>query len=413
MNIPKSISGKVNNPFVSLNHSNFRYYWIGMCVSLIGTWMQNIAQPWLAYSLTNSPFLLSLIGTLQYTPIMLFSLFAGVFIDKHSKKKILICTQAASLCITLMLAILVVSGKIQYWHIVIMATLLGVVNTFDMPCRQSFIIELVGKEDLTNAIALNSMSFNLARIIGPSIAGLVMGFFGIASCFFVNAISYAAVLISLFFIKVKPLHVKSNSQKETHILNEVKEGLKYIYHNNVLFYSIIVMAIVGTFAPNYNVLVPIFARDILGSNEAGFGILMSFMGIGSFIGAMSMASLSNIGPKRITIYLVPLIVATFLCITGFTDKFVLTGLSLAMLGLFFIFFTSSANSTLQINSSNEYRGRVMSVYTLVFAGSTPIGNLYAGIVTEHFGSRIGFFACGAIIILLLVPLIIYRSTKRF
>ena len=231
MALSKAISKKVNNPFVSLSHSNFRYYWIGMCVSLIGTWMQNIAQPWLAYSLTNSPFLLSLIGTLQYTPIMLFSLFAGVFIDKHSKKKILICMQAASLLITLILAILVVSGKIQYWHIVIMATLLGVVNTFDMPCRQSFIIELVGKEDLTNAIALNSMSFNLARIIGPSIAGLVMGFFGIASCFFVNAISYAAVLISLFFIKVKPLHVKSNNQKETHILNEVKEGFVfYIFY---------------------------------------------------------------------------------------------------------------------------------------------------------------------------------------
>ena len=206
-----------------------------MCVSLIGTWMQNIAQPWLAYTLTKSPFLLSLIGILQFTPMLIFSLFAGVAIDKFSKKRILIFTQSASLIITLILAILVWSGKIEYWHILIMATALGIVNTIDMPSRQSLIIELVGKEDLMNAIALNSMVFNVARIIGPALAGLLMGYAGIAACFFVNAISFGAVVISLFFMKLEL--VKKKPRKNSRVLDEIKDGLKYIYHNDVLFYT--------------------------------------------------------------------------------------------------------------------------------------------------------------------------------
>lgn len=407
MNITNEVKNKFNNPFIALKHDNFRYYWIGMCVSLIGTWMQNIAQPWLAYILTNSPFLLSLIGIAQFTPMLIFALFAGVFVDKFSKRKILLFTQSASLVITLMLAILVWTGKIEYWHILLMSTLLGIVNTVDMPARQSMVIELVGREDLMNAIALNSMVFNLARIIGPALAGIVMGYAGVAVCFFANAISFGAVVISLFFIKLKPVEKKINV-KETKLLNEIKDGLKYIYHKKVLLYTLLVMAIVGTFVPNFNVLVPVFAKEILKENEAGFGILMSFMGFGSFLGAMFIATLSKSGPKKFIIYIVPLIVGVLLIATGYTNIYLLTGIFLAITGFFFISFTSSANSTLQLNSKNEYRGRVMSVYTLVFAGSTPFGNLYAGLFAEHFNARIGFAACGGIIILLIIPLLIYK-----
>ena len=406
MNTTNNVKKKFNNPFVSLRHKNFRYYWIGMCISLIGTWMQNIAQPWLAYSLTKSPFLLSLIGTLQFTPVLIFSLFAGVFVDKFSKKHILLFTQSASLVITLILAILVWNDKIQYWHILLMATALGVVNALDMPSRQSFIIELIDKKYLMNAVALNSMAFNLARIVGPAVAGIVMGYAGIAACFFINSISFGAVLISLFFIKAIPIEKKP--KKDTKMLKEIKDGLKYIYHKDILLYTLLVMAIVGTFAPNFNVLVPVFAKEILNQNETGFGILMSSMGIGSFIGAIFMASLSKTDPKRFVIYIVPLIIGALLIVTGFTNIYLMTGISLAITGFFFITFSSSSNSTLQINSSNEYRGRVMSVYTLVFAGSTPIGNLYAGFFAEHFDARIGFAACGAIIILLMIPVYVYK-----
>lgn len=401
---------RINNPFISLKHKNFRYYWIGMCVSLIGTWMQNIAQPWLAYTLTKSAFLLSLIGTLQFTPVLIFSLFAGTLIDKLSKKRILLFTQSASLVITFILAMLVWSGKIQYWHILVASTALGIVNTFDMPARQTFVIELVGKEYLMNAIALNSMVFNVARIIGPALAGIVMGYAGVASCFFINAVSFAAVLISLFFIKPNPILRKTKDNSK--MLTEITDGLKYIYHKHILLYTILALAIVGTFAPNFNVLVPVFAKEILKQNETGFGILMSFMGLGSFLGAMFIATLSKSGPKKFILYFLPFIVGALLIITGYTNIFLMTGISLAITGFFFIAFTSSANSTLQINSSNEYRGRVMSVYTLVFAGSTPIGNLYAGVFADRFSARIGFAACGAIIILLMIPLAVYKRKLK-
>lgn len=410
MNVTNDIKKTFNNPFTALKHKNFRYYWIGMCVSLIGTWMQNIAQPWLAYTLTNSPFLLSLIGIAQFTPMLIFSLFAGVVIDKFPKKKILLFTQSASLVITLILAILVWTGKVQYWHILIMATALGIVNTVDMPSRQSVIIELVGKEDLMNAIALNSMVFNLARIVGPAIAGIVMGYAGIAICFFVNAISFCAVVISLLFIKLNS--VVKKSKDNARVLEEIKDGLKYIYDKKILLYTTLILTIVGTFAPNFNVLVPVFAKEILNQNEAGFGILMSFMGFGSFLGAMFITTLSKSGPKKFIVYVVPLIVGAALIITGYSNVYLLTGIFLAVTGFFFIAFTSSANSTLQLNSSNEYRGRVMSVYTLVFSGSTPVGNLYAGLFAEHFSARVGFAACGGIIILLMIPLLLAKERLK-
>lgn len=410
MNITNDVKKKFNNPFTALKHRNFRYYWIGMCVSLIGTWMQNIAQPWLAYTLTDSPFLLSLIGIVQFTPMLILSLFAGVIVDKFSKKKILLCTQSASLVITLILAILVWTERVQYWHILIAATALGIVNTIDMPSRQSIIIELVGKEDLMNAIALNSMVFNLARIIGPAIAGLVMGYAGIGVCFLVNSISFGAVLISLFFIKLNPIERKSKENLK--VLQEIKDGLKYIYHKKILLHTVLILAIVGMFAPNFNVLVPVFAKQILNQNEAGFGILMSFMGFGSFLGAMFIATLSKTGPKRAVVYIMPLIVGISLIITGCTNIYLLTGICLAITGFFFISFTSNANSTLQLNSGNEYRGRVMSVYTLVFAGSTPFGNLYAGLFAEYFNARIGFIACGSIIIFLMIPLFIFSIHSK-
>lgn len=400
---------KFNNPFIALKHKNFRFYWFGMCISLIGTWMQNIAQPWLAYSLTKSPFLLSLIGALQFTPVLLFSLFAGVLIDKFPKKKILIFTQSASLIITFILAVLVFTGEITYWHIVVLATVLGFVNTFDMPARQSIVIELVEKKDLMNAIALNSTVFNLARIIGPAIAGVVMAFAGISACFFANSFSFAAVLISLFFIKPNSVQIKPS--EHIRIIANIKAGLKYIYNNEVLFDTLIVVAIVGTFAPNFSVLVPVFAKDILGQQAAGFGFLMSFLGAGSLIGAIFIATISRSGPKKFIMYIVPLLVGTFLILTGYTNTFIVSGIFLTITGFFFVSFSSNANSSMQLNTSDEYRGRVMSVYSLVFSGSTPLGILYAGIITDHFNSRIGFAACGGIIIILMALLFVYRIRK--
>ncbi|HEX2925456.1 MAG TPA: MFS transporter [Ruminiclostridium sp.] len=401
---------KLNNPFMSLRHKNFRYYWFGMCVSQIGTWMQNIAQPLLAYKLTDSPFLLGLISALQFLPVLLFSLFAGVIIDRLSKKKILIFTQSASMLITFFLAVLAMTGQVRYWHLVIMATALGVINTLDMPARQSFVIELVGKEDLMNAIALNSTVFNISRIIGPTIAGILMEYSGVAVCFFANSISFGAVLISLFFIN--PMTIEREPPEKGNIIKNIREGIKYIYKQDILFTTIVIMAVIGTFAPNFSVLVPVFTSKILHMKEAGFGYLMSFMGVGSLFGAIYVAAFSKSGPKRFILRAIPLVVGLLLIAVGYTNAFLLTGIALAVTGFFFVMFSSSANSALQLNTDNEYRGRVMSIYTLVFAGSTPIGSLYAGAITEGYNARIGFAACGAAIIVLMIPIyLLFRRDK--
>lgn len=401
---------KLNNPLVALRHKNFRYYWFGMCISLVGTWMQNIAQPWLVYSLTKSAFLLSVVGALQFTPIMLFSLFAGVIVDRYPKKRIIIFTQSSLMLITLILALLVWTGRVQYWHILITATAMGLVNTLDMPARQSFVIELVGKSDLLNAIALNSAIFNGARVIGPAIAGIIMGYAGITFCFLINSLSFAAVLVSLFFVKTKPFRRQEN--RDTNIMGEIKAGLGYIRQHRVLFNSILLVTIVGTFAMNFNVLVPVFAREVLKQGEAGFGFLISFMGLGSFTGAMLVASISKSGPSKKLLNILPICIGLFLIVTGLTRVYWLTAIGLALTGFFFITFTSTANSTIQLNSSDEYRGRVMSVYALVFAGSTPVGNLYAGAFAHKFGAGIGFIACGVIILLLLAVLNIRKNSEQ-
>lgn len=397
---------RVNNPFLALRHRNFRLYTTGMLISTIGTWMQSIAQPWLAYSLTKSPFLLSLVGALQFTPVLLFSLFAGVVIDKYPRKTLIIITQAASLLITLPLAILAWTGQVQYWHILVLAIAQGFVNTLDIPARQSFVVELVSRDDLMNAIALNSTVFNLSRVIGPALAGIIMAVAGVAMCFALNAISFAAVLVSLFFIK--PLPIYHPPKPSTKALAEIREGLRYIRSSRVLMQTLILIAILGTFVPNFSVLVPVFATDILQLNETGFAFLMSFLGIGSLGGALYIAAISHTGPRRWIMRIVPLIVSIGMLLTGLTRTFILTGLLLAVTGFFFVAFNANATSTLQMNASDEYRGRVMSVYTLIFGGSTPIGNLYAGVIADRVSAGAGFIACGAI----MLPLLVLVMTRR-
>ena len=399
MEVTTDFATRFSNPFFALRHKNFRYYWGGMCISLIGTWMHNIALPWLTYILTKSPFLLSLVGALQFAPMLLFSLFAGVFVDRFPKRNIIFFTQSSFLLITLTLAVLTWSGGIRYWHILLLSTALGMVNTLDMPTRHSFIIELVGKEDLMNAIALNSSIFNMARVIGPAIAGIIMGTLGIASCFYINSFSFAAVIISLFF--VHPMINQGERQKKGRILSDIKDGLRYILHHKNLSKTFQMIAIVGIFAMNFNVLVPVFAKEILAQEETGFGFLMSLAGLGSFAGAMLIATMSKSGPQKFFINIVPLFIAALLILTGLTDAYILTGMGLAATGLFFVAFISSANSSLQLDSTDEYRGRVISVYMLVLGGSVPLGNLYSGFISDHLGPRAGFLACGGIIYLLI------------
>ncbi len=395
-------ASKFNNPFNPLKHKNFAYYFFGMIISQTGSWMQNVAQPWLAYRLTDSALLLSLVSALQFLPVLFFSLFAGVFIDRVSKKKILIITQTAFLVITMALAILTLSGRIQYWHLLITSTLMGITNTLDMPARQSFVIELVGKEDLMNAIALNSAVFNVARIFGPALAGLIMASFGPGFCFLGNSISFAAVLTSLFFIN--PLKIEKTSPKDVNIITNIKDGLIHIKKNNILVTTVVIMSAVNLLGMNYNVLVPVFTIQILKMSEITYGLIMSFMGFGSLAGALLTASISKSGPKRFMLYVVPFINAGVLILVGFLRNFYVILPILTINSFFNMMLMASANSSMQLNTTNEYRGRVMSVYTLVFAGMTPFGNVFAGAVSNSFGAAWGFVACGAALLIAMIPI---------
>jgi MFS family permease len=400
----------INNPFVSLRHRSYRYYALGMLVSQIGTWMQNIAQPWLAYRLTGSPLQLSLVGALQFLPVLLFSLPVGVLIDKFPRKRIILITQAASLLITLTLAILTLTGRIRYGHLLVMASLLGLVNTLDVPTRQTFVVELVGRDDLMNAIALNSTTFNLSRVLGPAIAGLIMAYLGVAYCFLINAISFAAVLIS--FIWIHPLPAPRAAKPKGRVWSELCQGLRYIRSQPVVIEILVLIAIIATFIPNFGVLVPVFASDILHLSEASFGFLMMFLGLGSFIGAITVASISRLGPNRQILRYGPLLAGVCMILIGTSTSFAGAALFLAATGLVFVTLTANANSTIQLHVPDAYRGRVMSTYALLMGGSTPLGNLYAGTLSEHFGARVGFWACGSIVLLLLGVRLLIRLIRK-
>ncbi len=382
-----------------------------MCVSTIGTWMQNTAQPWLAYSLTNSALLLSVVSALQFLPALLFSLFAGVLIDRLPKKPMLLVTQSLLMIITFILWVLAHSGGIRYWHLLVTASMMGVVNTLDMPLRQSFVVEMVGHDDLMNAIALNSLTFNAARMIGPSIAGIVMGALGVSACFLVNSVSFGAVLISLFFIHPEVCQIPKEPVKQS-VMESIGEGLRYIRRNDEVFVTMLFITVVSTFALNYGVSVPVFAQQILGLAETGYGFLLSALGAGALLGALLVASLSKSGPRRFILFVLPAITGLILILIGYTNHFVTTGITLAIGGFLFVSYLSTANSNIQIRTEDRFRGRVMSVYSLIVAGSSPIGNLFVGAMDNWFGARMGFIACGVVVLLLIVPIYFFLFWRK-
>lgn len=402
MNILKS--------FPALKHKNFRYFFIGSSVSLIGTWIQNTSQSWLVLTLTNSPLKLGLVTALQFTPVLFFSLFAGAAIDRYSKKKILFITQTSMALLALILAVLVYTGTVKYWHILILAALLGFANTVDMPARQSFVIEMTGKEDLMNAIALNSSMFNGARLIGPGIAGIMIYYLGFPLCFFLNAISFIPLIYGIMRMKITEVKkITNNDMGLKSILYEIKDGIIYIRKRSEIYRTVILIAIVGTFAMNYSVLIPLLAKVVLNSGSKGYGYLMSAMGAGSLICALMVAA-KNKRPNRGVLYLSSFAISILLFITGLIKIYYLGIILLFLTGIFNVLFSTTANTRIQLASSNEYRGRVMSVYSLVFAGVTPIGSLFSGGISDKYGVS-NAFIISAVVTFLLTLILLFIKDK--
>ncbi len=382
----------ITQTFSSLKYREFRIFWFGQIVSLVGTWMQIIGQAWLVLKLTESPFLLGLVVACQYMPILFFSFIAGDIADRLKKRYIVIATQTSMAVLSFVLAILTSFDIVTYFEVLIITTLMGFAQTFDVPARQSFMIDLVGSKDLSNAIALNSTIFNLARIVGPAIAGILIAKIGIKATFFANAVSFIPLIIGLFFIGIDG----NPSKKTSSLKDSLKELLKYIKQNRILSDVIILLAILSIFAMNFSVLVPLLAKYTLKQTAVGFGMLMTYMGLGSFFGAIFIAYVS----KKVS-YLKLMIInafglSFFQVLMAFSKNYTQASIAIFASGFCLIAYIILSNTVLQLLSTNELRGRIMSIYSLVFLGVTPIGSIFAGTIANYVGIRVAIF-CGAII----------------
>jgi len=380
--------------FSALRHRNFRLFFGGQLVSLIGTWMQNTAQGWLVYELTQSKWLLGVVTAVNSLPMLLFSIWGGSIADRHSKRNIVLWTQGAMMTLAFVFAALVWSHRITTALILVIAGFRGLAMAFDMPARQSFMVEMTSREDLMNAISLNSSMVNGARVIGPSVAGFLMAKIGIAMCFFVDGLSYIAVIIGLTMMRL-PKFVKP--QRPDSAAAHVLEGFAYVWGHRRMKTLLILFGIVGIFGWSYSVLMPAFATDVLKTGAGGYGALLSANGLGALLGALTVASVGNQVNPRVLVFGGLWIFSAMLLLLAFTDNFYVALVLLAIGGWGMLLFFSTTNTLLQMSSSDEMRGRVMGVWALVFGGMMPIGGLEAGGFSHLFGVRwtvaIGAMVC--------------------
>ena len=393
---------------VALNHGDFRRFFFGQAVSLIGTWMQAIGQSWLILSLTTSPFRLGLISTLQFLPVLLFSLAGGALVDRLPKRRVIIVTQIAFMLQAFVMAVLVYTGTVQYWHVAVLATVFGLVNALDLPARQSYYVEMVGKGDLSNAISLNAAAFNAARVVGPGVAGLVIAHFGIALAFLFNGLSFLAVLIALFWIKAEGLPVERHAAP---MYQEIREGLSYAWRSPLVSLLLGQLLFVALFVINFQVLVPLLAKDVLQQGAGGFGLLMSVYGLGALLGALAMAVYTRGGrpPRAQLVSPRGVLSQASMAMRAAGTSIGLAGLLLFIAGVAQINFSAATNVSLQTLVPDGLRGRVMSLYVTVFNGSMPLGSFFIGSVAEGFGALNAFLVGG---VLGLISMVVIHTWRR-
>ena len=370
----------------SFRHRNYRLFFVGQLISLVGTWMQSVAQGWLVLTLTNSPFDLGLVAAVQFLPVLFLGLFGGVIADALPKRQTLIATQAAMMVLALILAAITITGVVQVWMILILALLLGCANAVDMPVRQSFVIEMVGREDVANAVALNSAMFNMARIVGPAIAGVTIAAIGIAAAFILNALSFIAVIGALALMRDDELRAivhPPTPHGGREVFAHLGEGLAYVRRTPVILMVVVVVGIISTVAFNWTVVFPAYARDTLGQDAAGYGVLMSSLGLGSVAAALFLAVRGRATPWAIVGGAILAGLAEVgMAVTNVMPVALALGFAV---GFGMITMAANANSTIQLTAPDALRGRVISVYTTVFVGSTPIGGLATGAIASAIG----------------------------
>lgn len=368
----------------ALRHRNFQLFFSGQLISLIGTWMQSVAQSWLVYRLTGSALLLGSVGFASQVPVFLFAPLGGIAADRFNRRYIVIATQIASMLLAFALAALTLLGKIHVWHVFVLASLLGIVNAFDIPGRQSFLVDMVGKEDLMNAIALNSSMFNGARVIGPAIAGILVAKIGEGWCFFANAISYIAVIIGLLLMRVhSPVRALIASPLE-HML----EGFRFVNNTAPIRALLLLLGLVSLVGMPYTVLMPIFADQILHGGARGLGILMGATGVGALLGALTLAFREGVKGLGRWVAWCCVGFGASLIVFSFSRNFWVSVILLLPVGYTMMLQMACSNTLIQVMVPDALRGRVMAVYSMMFMGMAPIGALFGGALAEHLGAPV-------------------------
>lgn len=376
------ISEQRTNPFAALRHRNFQLYFGGQLISNAGTWMQIIAQGWLVYQLSHSDLTLGIVGFASAIPTLAISPWGGVIVDRVPKRSLLMITQASAMLLAFILAALAFTNNVREWHIILLAAGLGIVNAFDAPARQAFVVEMVGKDDLPNAIALNSMMFNSARVIGPAFAGILLALLGAAWCFTINGISFFAVIIGLWAMQLKPHIAKPRGESP---LKQLIGGLNYVSRHSDLSGLLLLALIFSVFGISYSTILPAFVEQILKQGAAVYGWITAATGVGAVTGAFLIAS--HHGPKwrgswlRLASVAFPLILAVF----AFTIFFPVSLILAFGLGIGFMMEFTLINTLLQTRVDDDLRGRVMGLYTLTFFGFAPFGNLAVGALSARIG----------------------------
>ncbi len=379
--------------FRALRHRNYRLFYTGQAISLTGTWMQTIAQSWLVIQLTDSKAAVGIVTALQFLPITLFVLPAGVIADRVNKRDLILATRALAMVQAVLLAILVATGAVQLWQVYVLAFLLGVSTAFEQPARQAFVVEMVGKDDLINAVALNAGLFNAARLVGPSIAGIIIAVAGTEAAFAINAVSFIPSILALTMMNLSELRVGGRQpQAAASVVSELREGLSFVMRTPAALMIIILVAFLGMFGYNFITVLPLLARYVLGGDSVELGFLTAALGLGALLSALAIAGQRR--PTRPALFIGGALFALLLGAVALSDWFYLTLLLLVLTGMANIVFAATSNTSLQIATPDHLRGRVMALYMLLIAGSTPVGALLTGFTAELLGvqATIGLLA---------------------
>jgi len=392
----RDATGPLRTRFRALAHRNFRLFWVGQLVSLIGTWMQSVAQGWLMHRLTGSAFMLGLLGFAQFLPVMFLTLWAGVVADRMDKRRLILITQVCMLGQTLALAGVVSLGVVQPWMVIALAFVFGTINAFDLPARQSFLVDMVGKQDLPNAIALNSAAFNSARVLGPAVAGVIMAGAGEGACFWVNALSYFAVIAVLLRMDLAPRVAERDTAKSA--LATLREGVDYAMGVRPIRNLLLLLGITTGLGFQYMVLLPVYARDILHANEQGYGLMVAAFGLGSLLSALMMTRHQNRWALRRNLLIGLGSAAIGMGMFAWSRSLPLTLAMGFLAGFGLILYVASTNTLLQLTTEDRFRGRIMSLYTFMFIGTAPIGAIMSGAIAQRWGAPVATSASAVVLL---------------